>query len=355
MYFEVDIIPFLVGLPIFAILFFLRKKIKAFPYFSYSYLKHFEKASGKKARFTRLPEVLYALALIFFFLAFIDPRIMKTEEEGVKPYIVEGRALYLVLDVSGSMKETIVQKKGSQLSLTTKIDLLKKVSRKFIEGRPQDLIGLVKFARTAHTLAPLTLDHAMLLDELSRLKAVVDPTRDGTAIGYAIYKTASILAATRDFGEKEKKEGLPAYDIKGAAIILVTDGFQFPNPADKGNRLRTMGIEEAAAFAHKLNEKLYIISIDPQISQKQFAPQRRLMTKAAETTGGKFFSGSNPKALAGIFESINKLEKSKVPVEAASKAIPIRLFSFAPYLILAGLAVIAGAILSETWFFRRAP
>ncbi|NGX58098.1 MAG: hypothetical protein K940chlam3_00999 [Chlamydiae bacterium] len=356
-HFAFDLTSLLIAIPFIAGIIYLLRRTSSTPYLSYSHLGFFSNITGKKAKYAHLPSQLYTLALILFLFAFLDPRIMsKTHDKAVQPYMTEGRALYFVLDVSSSMKATVVDERGKKdLSFSTKLNLLKNVTREFIEGRPQDLIGLIKFARIANIMAPLTLNHKLLLDELKTLNVAQTPTQDGTAIGYAIYKTASVLAATRYFGEEEKKKGKPSYDIKGSAIILVTDGFQNPNPRDKGRRLRTMGIEEAAAYTKEQGVKLYILNIDPAIQDKEFAPQRRLMTRSAEITGGKFFTASDSKGIAEIYDSINQIEESTLPVEVTTKGIPIRLFSFASLLIWTALIALTCAILSETLFFQRAP
>jgi len=345
---QIDFYSFLIGLPIGAFLIFLILKAgqRKSPYLPYSHLTYFSTHSGKKALSASLTFWLFVLAALLFFIAFLDPALVKKKKVAASAS-VEGRALYFALDQSSSMKST----QGP--SLTTKIDLLKKVTQNFIEDRPQDLMGLISFARAAHMLSPLTLNHDELLSKLKKLDVVTKREDDGTAIGYAIYKTASVLAATRNFGEEERKKGYPSYNIQGAAIILVTDGFQFPNPGDKGKRLRTMGIEEAAEYAKQQRVRLYIINIDPHILSDEVAPQRRLMQRAAELTGGQFFAAPDAKTLSQIFDSLDKLEVSTLPLPA--KQIEVRLFSFFPYLIIAGLLMITLAILHETLYIRSVP
>ncbi len=101
----------------------------------------------------------------------------------------------------------------------SKADLMKRLTESFIDGRPNDLIGLVTFARMANILAPLTLDRQALLDQLHKVQVVKDESIDGTGIGYAIYKTASTIAATRHFGEQLPKNQRPAYTINSNVII----------------------------------------------------------------------------------------------------------------------------------------
>jgi len=345
---QFDTFALLIGFPVGAALVFLtlRAAKRQKPYLPYSHLAFFSNRPGRKISLASSPHRLLFLAGLLLLSAFFDPALVE-KSQAASPPSTEGRALYLVLDQSSSMNTQAAP------ALPKKIDLLKDVTEEFITGRPQDLTGLVAFARAAHVLSPLTLDHEQLLLQLKQLDVVKNREDDGTAIGYAVYKTASVLAATRHFGERERKKGNPAFNIEGAAIILVTDGFQFPHPGDQGKRLRTIGVEEAADYAKQHRVRLYIINIDPQILSDEVAPQRRLMQRAAEMTGGQFFAAPDAEALNQIFASLDELEVSTVPLPA--KQVETRLFSFSPLLIMAALAIMALSILCETLYIRRVP
>ncbi len=338
------------ALALIGFLIFWKKRIgEVPPHFLYSRIKNFSEAlSGRRAGYQTVERGLYLLSLLFLLGAFLDPRLMSSTGAAKSVY-TEGIAIYLVLDVSGSMGGQVVDvRKEKKETLQTKLGLLKDVTKEFIEKRPQDLIGLVSFARAAWVLSPLTLNHKMILQKLENLQVIQGREYNGSAIGYAIYKTASLIEATKQFGSKEG-----GYDIKGAAMILVTDGFQSPNPADKGKRLRTMGIEEAADYAKQQNARLYIVNIDPDIENPKYAPERRLMESAALETGGKFFAADDSQKLEGIYSSINQLEKSKVPIISAGSSA--RSYSFYPLFISLGVAALAGAIIMETLILRKVP
>lgn len=383
MHFDMDPLGFWIALalliPYCLYLFLIRKRPDPFIYFSN--LNDLKAANSSwKIRFQNLPKFFYYAALCCWILAFIDPRIdfdksLEKKKISGKSHklATEGIAIYFLLDQSGSMASQVVANPTPDaVTLPSKMDLLKTVTKEFIigdpelgvQGRDNDLIGLVTFARTAHVLTPLTLDHDTLIQELARLHVVKDESQDGTAIGYAIYKTANIIAASRHFSQKLIKEGKPFYDLKGAVMILVTDGFQAPHPDDKGNRLRTMGIEEAAQFAKEQGIKLYIINIDPTIDDEEYAPQRRLMIRAAENTGGKFYPVSDPNRLRSIYSEIDRLEKSSIPESVTLESLKMppsrmstqfRYMSFYLYLIGLGLASLLLGVLSETMIFRRVP
>lgn len=357
------------------------QRTKPIPHVNFSNL-HDLKASNQswRIRYGNLPHFSYYLALCCLILAFIDPRYdleKPQEKKGMKgkalPLATEGIAIYLVLDQSGSMAgQVVVNNPSSHTTLPSKIELLKQVSRNFIQGdtelglqgRDSDLIGLVTFARTARVIIPLTFDHEAIVNELTKLDVVKHKQQDGTAIGYAIYKTASLIAASKHYSQQLVKEGKPAYDLKGAVIILVTDGFQSPHPDDKGNRSRTMGIEEAAQFAKEQGIRLYMINIDPAINDEEYAPQRRLMTRAAQSTGGRFYPVEDSNQLQSIYAEIDRIEKSVLPQEGLIEPKQInrnhlstqyRHFSFYPFLIITALTILCVGILLETCIFRRVP
>ena len=71
-----------------------------------------------------------------------------------------GIDIMLVLDVSGSMLIKDFTIGGDP---ATRIDAIREVTRKFIEGRPNDRIGLIAFAGRPYVVSPMTLDHDWLI------------------------------------------------------------------------------------------------------------------------------------------------------------------------------------------------
>lgn len=343
------------------------------PYIAFSSVQGLLHNKGR-ASWSEMPKALTWLALIAFSLAFIDPHffIHRKDKEslfgGQDEFPSEGIAIYLILDQSGSMEEKVaVQSLTEGFHLTSKIDLLKQVSKQFIigdpalglQGRPNDMIGLIFFARAARVMAPLTLDHEAVLQELTRFKSVGDKDQDGTSIGYAIYKTANMIVATRHYAQELISKGEPAYTIKNSVLILITDGLQDPNPLDKGKRLRNMDVTEAAEYAKENNIKLYIVNVEPKLATDEFMPYRNIMKRAAEHTGGKFFmvgAGSN---LEQIYKEIDKLEKSALPdFSSMDKNLRPDLFirvSMFPYLVVFGLICLLSVTVLDTLILRRVP
>jgi Ca-activated chloride channel homolog len=334
-----------------------------------------------KERFHFFPRLLKLIAFSALLLSFLDLRFYAplTNIQPLPPednLASEGLAIYLVLDQSGSMAQKVVTRiPGNGYQSLAKFELVRQVTSSFIRGdaalnlpgRPNDLIGLVEFARTAQVVVPLTLDRKELLDKLAHFKPIEDPTQDGTAIGYALLKTGRLITATRDYARDLLGHGKPAYEIKNSLIILVTDGLQDPNPADKGSKWRQIDPREVANDLKKDGIRVYIINVEPSLATEEFAANRRQLQQTAEETGGKFYMITNGQNLDDIYASINSIEKSKLPLEEnlaetlkqmlSKEKLPglYNTFFLSPYLIGIALGCLFLSIVLESTFLRKAP
>lgn len=332
-----------------------------------------------KVRFLLLPYLLLLGALAALLLAWWNPPLPLAKAPTTKwkkelpPLPSEGVAYYLLLDRSGSMDQI------SPLTLPPmrKIDLLKQSTSRLIgkpsppeEGEPvstdssaSDLIGMIGFARSAQVLSPLTLDRNRLQEVLSQFQVVQKEDEDGTGIGYAIFKAVQLIAATRELAEQEAKEETETkqhFHINNAFIILLTDGFQDPNPLDQGKWLRTMGLEKAAEYAKKENVKLYIINMEPSLEKEAFAPHRRLLESVANLTGGEFFLLSSKNSLDTLYASIRDREHAPLALGFVSPkeptALPAREQSaLVPLLLILALLCLTGAAITLSTSHRMVP
>ena len=305
---------------------------------------------------------LFSFAILCFLIALSGPSLWekKEEKEGVRP--TYGIAIYLLLDKSGSMgAEISTELPNGTFKTLPKIELLKQVTKAFIlgdkqthlTGRSQDLIGIIAFARAATDLSPLTLDRKRLIDQIDNLKVVEDPTEDGTSIGYAIYKAASLIHATQTYAKKTK-EVETAYEIKNTIMILITDGFQDPSRLDLKNPLRTIDPLQAAAYAKENGIRLYIINLEPRFATEDAAPLRHVMEQAAEMTGGHFYLVKEGQTLSQIYGSIDQLEKSTTEEDFKEHPPIYTKKQLYPYFLIGGMAFLAGWIFL-TVYSRRVP
>ena len=243
-----------------------------------------------RQRMMHVPFILRMLLLAL--LIFIIARPQKSFDKN--DVTVEGIDILMALDISGSML--------SEDFKPNRIEAAKEVAMQFIDGRPNDRIGLVIFSSEAFMQSPLTIDHKVLKSFFSEVRNGM--IADGTAIGDGL--------------------GLSIAHIKKSAavskvIILLTDGI---------NNNGSLDPQTAAEIAKKFGIRVYTIGVGtmgkaPMPFQTSFGIQYQnvdvqideaLLKQVAETTGGKYFRATNKDKLEQIYNQIDKLEKSKIDV-----------------------------------------
>lgn len=297
-------------------------------------------------RLAWLPSALKLLALALLVVALARPR------EGTEQVVdvSRGIAIEVVVDRSGSMAAPI----GG--GGPTRLDAVKQAVARFVHGdgagltgRPNDLVGLVTFARYPETVLPLTLSHGTLDGFLSGVEVVTDRGEDGTAIGDAL-----ALAAARLRTAEEALGSRDDYEIKSKAIILLTDGSH-----NAGARTPAQAAELAAGWGIKV----YAIGIGvgaPEQTVRTPLGTFRLpagqpvdaaaLQALAERTGGLFRMAEDAESLAAIYREIDRLETSEVE---SIRYVDFR-ERFAPWALAALGAAAAAAALAAT-VFRRTP
>jgi Ca-activated chloride channel family protein len=293
------------------------------------------------------------LALIA--LAFALARPQSGREEILD--ISKGIAIEMVLDRSGSMGAEM-EYRGKHLS---RLDVVKEVFQEFalgngknLSGRPNDLIGMIAFARYPDTICPLTLAHGALTPFLDTIKLVQIKEEDGTAIGDALALAAARLQKAEETLAKQRSKNDNAYQIKSKVIILLSDG---ENNAGKRDPL------QAAELAAKWGIKVYTIAIGGgeavQTIQTAFGVYKlpvgyrvdtTALQKIAEKTGGVFWKAEDADSLSDIYNKIDELEKSEIE---SIKYVDYN-ESFLPFALAALTLVGAEIILSRT-IFRKIP
>ena len=113
----------------------------------------------------------------------------------------EGIDIMLAMDISGSML--------AQDLKPNRLEAAKDVAASFINGRPNDNIGLVVFSAESFTQCPLTTDHTVLLNLFKDIQSGM--IQDGTAIGLGL---ANAVSRIKDSHAKSK-------------VIILYDFFQF--------------------------------------------------------------------------------------------------------------------------------
>jgi Ca-activated chloride channel family protein len=279
-----------------------------------------------------LSSLVYAvMALVIVALA--RPQLGSTLEH----VQASGVDIMLVLDVSGSM---IAEDYIIGDTRVNRIDTVKRVTREFIEARPNDRIGIIAFAGRPYLVSPLTLDHDWLLNRLDDVH--IGMVEDSTAIGSAL---ASAAARLKDRDSKTK------------IIVLLTDG------ANNAGKVQPLTAAEAA---HAFGIKIYTIGagstgpVPVPVGKDMFGQtmyqnmvfdfDEKLLQEIARIGNGKSFRAADTETMNSTFKEIDRLEKTKIEVEKTAEY-----HDYFPWLLLAATLLLAAeALLSQT-LWRRLP
>ncbi len=283
---------------------------------------------GFKVRYRHVPMILKIAAIFIFILAMARPQAGQKEEE----IITEGIDIMLTLDTSSSMK-------AEDFKPQNRLSAAKEVIEEFIKSRHNDRIGLVVFSRQSFTQCPLTLDYEVLLDLLEKIE--IGMIEDGTAIGTAI---ANSINRLRDSKAKSK------------IVILLTDGINNagkidPQTAAKtatalGIKIYTIGAGRPGAALYPVEDPIFgkrYVKMDTEIDED-------LLEEIAEETGGLYFRAKNSQGLKEIYETIGKLEKTKIETKEYANYTEL-----ADGFILPGLVLFLIGITLGNTLFRKIP
>jgi len=307
-----------------------------------------------RQRLAVLPVAIRVLAVVLLVIALARPQMGR---EKVKD-VTKGVAIEMVIDRSGSMGAEM-DYRGRRLN---RLEVVKRVFEEFLigndgslKGRPNDLVGMISFARYADTMAPLTLGHGALLRFLESVQLVQRKNEDGTAIGDALALAAARLrTAEEDLARFASEEGEKEYEIKSKIIILLTDG---QNNYGKRTPLA------AAGLAAEWGIKVYAIGVGTEegISTVQTLFGRfkvptgtgvdvETLGRIAEETDGIFRLAESEESLREVYEEIDALEKSEI--ESIRYVDYKELFT--PFVLAALCLMLLEVALANT-IFRRIP
>ncbi len=272
------------------------------------------------------------LALAFLIAGLARPQV----GEGELSVKASGIDIVVALDLSSSMMSEDFQLGGQQVN---RLVVAKDVLRKFIEKRGNDRIGLVAFAGRAYIVAPPTLDHEFLLQNLDRLDIGV--IEDRTAIGSALTTSLNRL---RDLKSKSK------------IVILMTDG------QNNSGKVPPLTASEAA---QALNVKVYTIGVGTHgqapipvgvvLGRKRYQMvdvdiDEDTLKKIAERTGGAYFRADSTATLAQIYERIDRLEKTEAEIKKFQQYQ--ELF---PWFVIPGMVLLLLEIILSHTVWRKLP
>lgn len=279
--------------------------------------------------------MLPVLRVAAFVLAVVALARPQEQDARTRDLSVEGIDIMIALDLSTSME-------AGDFRPNSRVFVAKEVLTQFIAGRHNDRIGLVVFAGTVATQAPLTLDYGVLKEVVRQLRTRV--LEDGTAIGDAL---ATSLNRLRDS------------DAKSKVVVLITDG---------DNNAGKISPRDAAAMAKAMGVPIYTILVgkggkvpfpagqdlfgNTAWREMEMPINPQLLQEIADTTGGEYYRATDKKSLEdGLQKVLDRLEKSKL-MEGGAMAKYHELFH--PFL-LAAFTLAALEILLRSTLLRTFP
>lgn len=281
----------LLALPI-AVLWYIFKHNKQTAELKISSLKGFKVTTSW---LPKLKPMLFALRLIALGLLITALARPQTVDVSTKTKTTRGIDIVMAIDVSASMLAKDLK--------PNRLEALKTVAADFIQGRPNDRIGLVEYAGESYTKTPITSDKSIVLRSLESIKynTIID---GGTAIGMGLATSVNRL--------KDSK-------AKSKVIILLTDGVNnagFIDPSTASELAVEYGIKTYAIGIGTNGMALSPIGIlsnnQFQYGRVQVTIDEELLQEIADVTGGKYFRATNNQKLKDIYTEINKLEKTDV-------------------------------------------
>lgn len=284
-----------------------------------------------KVYLRHVPFVLRMIALALLIVVLARPQSTDHWQSSE----VEGIDIMLAVDVSTSMLAEDLK--------PNRIEAAKQVAADFINGRPNDNIGLTVFAGQSFTQSPLTIDHAVLLNLFNSVDcsmAMNGIIEDGTAIGLGIANAVSRL--------KESK-------AKSKVVILLTDG---------SNNRGDISPLTAAEIAKTYGIRVYTIGVGSngtapypyqalggiQYVQMPVEIDENTLQQIAQTADGQYYRATSNSKLKEVYEEIDKLERTKLNVKDFSRKSE----EYMPFAIWALVCLIFEILLRLT-VLRRIP
>ena len=315
----------LLGLPLAIVLPWLRRGARI----RFSSLASVNHDLGARYVLGHLPPLVASLGLMALTVALARPQLVDRERVVER----EGIDIQVVLDTSGSMEAEDFVVAGRSAN---RLEVSKAVIAKFIEGRPDDRVGLVLFGEEAFTQVPLTLDHGAVVGMLGQVESGMAGSK-ATAIGDAI------AVAGRPLKELE---------AESRVMILLTDG---KSNAGKVDPL------VAAKAADALGVRIYTIGVGSKdgggrggllglFRRRGSDLDEPMLRDIAAQTDARYFRAADTQALQQVYDTIDALEKTT----AEASIFVHREERFQAFAIVGLLCLLLSTMLGET-ALRRLP
>lgn len=324
-------IPLLVA--IFWYVYSRRRKVATLQFGSIQLMKGL--GSTLRVHLLWIPLVLKGLGLALAIFALARPQEANTK---IKKN-VEGIDIVIVLDISDSMLIEDMQP-------LNRLEAAKEKIKDFVSKRTSDRIGLVIFAGEAFTLVPPTLDYQVLVQRIEEITTAQSARiKDGTAIGVALAAGAGRLKDSQ---------------AKSRVMIFMTDGESNSGTIDpetgleivKGYGIKTYSLGLGKSGPTRIPVFTQDIFGNKVKTYQPFEStvNEELLSRMAAETGGRYWRVSRETGLQEVFDTIDKLEKTKVDVNKFTRYAEL----YRDWLFVGMILYLAGVVLGLTWL-RRTP
>ncbi len=233
-------------------------------------------SGGFMAKLAHLPDGLRLAAAMLVVVCLTRPQSTRGSDR-IKH---EGIDIVLVLDLSESMENPDIP--------PTRLRAAKAVVDDFISRRPRDRIALVAFGSAVSTLAPLTMDHGVLRQLVSRLRiGMIDGqhTAIGDGLGVALNRLDESAAESQ-------------------IVVLLTDGLNNWGENDP---------DTVAAEAAERNVKVFTVLMGRDLQGRDGSVDAGQLERIASVTGGFSYTAIGQDELVGSFQDLlDKLERSEI-------------------------------------------
>lgn len=292
-----------------------------------SSVKGFKSSQSLLANLKPYLNVLRLLALSSLIIALARPRTVDISNE---TKTTKGIDIVMAIDLSSSMLARDLK--------PNRMEALKKVAINFVDGRPNDRIGVVVYAAEAYTKVPVTSDKVIVKKAIQDIK-FDQVLQDGTGIGMGLTTAVNRL--------KDSK-------AKSKVIILLTDGVNnagFIEPETASNIAKEFGIKvyTIGLGSNGMAEFPYGYApngVDFLYKMLPVEIDEQLMKTIAKNTGGKYFRANSNSKLESIYNEINKLETTEIQ--------ELKYYDydekFRPFVWIAGILLLIEVLLRNTIF-----
>lgn len=252
---------------------------------------------------------------------------------GTVPYRGQGANLVLLIDRSSSMDDSFAGRAATGAE-ESKSAAARRILQDFIEGRPDDRIGIAAFSTSPLLVLPMTTSRSAIA---AAIDAQAEPGLSQTDVGRGLALALDMMADASTVGSR--------------AIVMVSDGAAVIAP-DVQQRLRELALErEVNLYWLYLRtegaKSIFDDGAPGEANTPQTRPEQHLHL-FLQRLGVPYsaFEAESPQAVAEAVAEISKMETKPILVD---RSIPRRDLAWLSFL----LATLAALALSAARWLER--